>query len=223
LSGLPVVGDARRELAAALAEGRVIAVPGDGGYSLAFRISAGDAEAIVQARAASPAEGASLQMVVGRQVDAMALSPEWSREATQLTDRMWPGPLTVLVPAQHAASSLDRAEVSVVSIAMPTSRRLRALLVESGPLVVVALRHPDGRSIVTPEEVAARHAGNDIAIVVDGGRCDGPAPTVVDCTVSPPVVRHVGALPESYVDAALLMANRRRGWFSQRKRGDGGA
>ena len=59
-----------------------------------------------------------------------------------------------------------------------------------------------------------------IALVVDGGICRGPGPTVVDCTVSPPVVRRVGALPESYVDAAMMMGHRRRKWFGRRPNPD---
>jgi hypothetical protein len=56
-------------------------------------------------------------------------------------------------------------------------------------------------------------AGSGLALVLDGGRCEGPGPTVVDCRVSPPVVRRVGELPEAYVDAVLLMAARRRRRF----------
>ena len=63
--------------------------------------------------------------------------------------------------------------------------------------LVCALRRPDGAPIVDPAEVGARFTSTDVALIVDGGICRGLGPTVVDCTASPPVVRHVGALPET--------------------------
>ena len=42
-----------------------------------------------------------------------------------------------------------------------------------------------------------------LALVVDGGRCDGAPSTVADCTVSPPVCLREGAVPWEWVEAAL--------------------
>src|ERR1019366_1300686 len=99
---------------------------------------------------------------------------------------------------------------------MPAWRPLRVLCRQNGPLVVMALRRGGGGAVVTAEEVHAHFADEDVALVVDGGMRRGPGSTVVDCTLSPPKVLRVGALPESYVEAALLMGARRRGWFTGR-------
>ncbi len=61
---------------------------------------------------------------------------------------------------------------------------------------------------------------DDVSFVLDGGPRGGPSPTVVDCTQSPPRVQWVGALPESYVEAALLMGDRRRRWFTRKNADD---
>jgi tRNA A37 threonylcarbamoyladenosine synthetase subunit TsaC/SUA5/YrdC len=127
---------------------------------------------------------------------------------------MWPGPLTVRVPGRRDGLAPESGE-SVVHITMPARRALRALCREAGPLAVTPLLHADGQAILTLEEVRSRLAGSSVALVVDGGTCNAPRPTVVDCTVMPPTVRQVGALPESYVDAALMMGLRRRRWFSR--------
>jgi tRNA A37 threonylcarbamoyladenosine synthetase subunit TsaC/SUA5/YrdC len=84
------------------------------------------------------------------------------------------------------------------------------------------LRHADGSPIVTAEEVQAQLTTTDggVPFVLDGGFRRGPSTTVVDCTLSPPTVQRVGALPESYVEAALLMGARKRKWFT-RKSDDG--
>jgi L-threonylcarbamoyladenylate synthase len=215
VSGPRLIGPRKSDEAlAALADGQVIAVPGDGGYLLAARRGSDGSAAPLRARGHDATETGPLHVVVGRRDQAVALASVWTDETAHLTDRMWPGPLIVMVPARPGSGDGD----PVVSLAMPATRALRGLCRDGEPLTVCALRRPDGALVVDPAEVALRFSAAEVALIVDGGICRGPGPTVVDCTVSPPAVRHVGALPESYVDAALMMGNRRRKWFARRSR-----
>ena len=195
-----------RSVLAALDAGQVVAVPGDGAYQLVVLPAHCEAITALGRRGLQAVGGDPPMMVVGRQAQALELGPGWSKETSILTGRMWPGPLVVVVPVG----------ADVVSISMPASRPLRALSRATGPLVAVALRRADGEPMRDPDEVVAVFSGDDVAWVLDGGPCGGAGPTVVDCTRSPPQVRHVGALPEGYVDAALMMGNRRRTWFKRR-------
>lgn len=217
MTGPPLVGRRRpHDALAALAGGQVIAVPGDGGYLLAARHDHHDAVSRLRRLGPNPTESGPLPVLVGHREQAMALASVWTKETATLTDRMWPGPLTVIVPA-----ALHReGDPGVNLISMPATRALRALCRASAPLAVCALRRTDGTPIVDPAEVEIRCVGTDVALIIDGGVCRSAGPTVVDCTVSPPTVHHVGALPESYVDAALMMGNRRRRFFSRRTRPD---
>ena len=213
MTGPRLVGPRRPDEAlAALADGQVIAVAGDGGYLLAARPGPVGAAALQRARGSNSTESGPFDVVVGRRDQAVALASVWTKETGILTDRMWPGPLTVVVPARPGAGDGD----AVVRIAMPATRSLRALCRAGEPLLASALRRPDGTPIVDPAEVGARFSSADVALIVDGGICRSPGPTVVDCTASPPTVCHVGALPEHYVDAALMMGSRRRKWFGRR-------
>ena len=217
MTGPRLVGPRRSDEAlAALAADEVIAVPADGGYLLAARHDLRDAVARLGALGLKAVGPTPLQVVVGRREQAVALASVWTKETAILTDRMWPGPLTVMVPAVRRAGESD----SVVSITMPSTRALRLLCRESEPLMVCALQRPDGAPLVDPAEVEVRLTASDVALIVDGGVCRGPGLTVVDCRMSPPVVSHVGALPESYVDAALMMGNRRRRLFARRSKSD---
>jgi L-threonylcarbamoyladenylate synthase len=202
------------EVRAALADGQIVAVPFEGGYQLASGLSTArpDAFATVHAQGSSVASDDPVHVVVGRQAQASELVPMWSKEASLLTDRMWPGPLTVIVPA---AGSPDE----TVHLTMPSTRVVRMLCRDGGPLRVVALRRPDGRPVTTVAELSRQLADTEVGLILNGGTCDGPGPTVVDCTVSPPQVRRVGALPEAYVEATLMMAGRRK-WFSKRAEPD---
>jgi L-threonylcarbamoyladenylate synthase len=197
---------------AALADGRVIAVAGDGGYLLTARHGPDGAAALQRAGGSNSTASGPFDVVVGRRDQAIAVASLWTKQTGILTDRMWPGPLTVMVPARPGAADGD----AVVRITMPAARSPRALCRAGEPLLACALRRPDGTPVVDPAEVGARFTSADVALIVDGGICRGAGPTVVDCTVSPPTVCHVGALPEHFVDAALMMGLRRRKWFGRR-------
>jgi L-threonylcarbamoyladenylate synthase len=216
----PQVVRARRrgEVAAALEAGQAVALPGDDGYQLAVCHHHWAALTGLRGRSASDVGIAPLHMLVGRRAQAIQLTPEWSEETSTVTDRMWPGPLTIIVPASVGVDDpggTDTGE-AVMHLTMPAWRPLRALCRRSGPLAVVALRRADGEPLLCADEVGAHLTDQDVAFVLDGGPRRGPGPTVVDCTMSPPTVRHVGALPESYVEAALLMGRRRRSRFAKR-------
>jgi tRNA A37 threonylcarbamoyladenosine synthetase subunit TsaC/SUA5/YrdC len=196
----------------ALADGCVIAVLGGDVHHLAARRDRPDALTLLRALERGPAPSV-FEVVVGSRAQARALASVWPKGAECLTERMWPGPLTVIV-AIEAADALVPGDREL-HISMPKERLLRTLC-RDAPLAVCALRHADGSPMVDPDEVAARFTSRQIGLIVSGGTCAGPGPTIVDCTTSPPTVRHVGALPETFVDAALMMGNRRRHWFTRR-------
>jgi L-threonylcarbamoyladenylate synthase len=208
MTGPPVVTARQLEgVRGALDSGRPVAVPGDGGYQVAIRHDHGDA--LVRWRqGVSPIDDATIQIAVGRRDQVAQLTPRWDKEMSRLTDRMWPGPLTIILPSV--------AGDAVVHVTMPAWRPLRSLCRRSGPLAVIALHGADGEPLVTADEVCRQLTDEDVAFVVDGGPRRGPGSTLVDCTTSPPEVRRPGALPESYVEAALLMGVRRRSWLARR-------
>ena len=98
---------------------------------------------------------------------------------------------------------------------MPDGRALRKLCREQGPWRTVPLNFSEARQVAQAFDVA------DVAVVVDGGRRDGPPPTLVDATVSPIRVLREGALPASFIEGTMLMSARRR-WFSRAKRPEAG-
>jgi tRNA A37 threonylcarbamoyladenosine synthetase subunit TsaC/SUA5/YrdC len=198
----------KKEPLGAIEAGEVIALPSGGGYCVASALDSFDALVRLGALGSSSKVFPGYLMV-GLRSQAVDLASTWSPEAGLLTDRMWPGDLMVVVPARHDPVPFEES----ARITMPTVRALRALCREAGPLAVRPLLGSYGVPVIDPDEVVAWCANHDVALMVDGGICQGPGPTVVDCTVSPPAVRHVGSLPESYVDAALMMAFRRRRRF----------
>jgi len=202
MTDVPVLGfNQRAAVVAALRDGQLVAVPDVGGYALAVRTEPGDAP--TQLAAVCPAAPAAHCYLVGSDDQAHELVGSWSADTTQLMNRCWPGPVTIVL----AADGHDRP----VNVRMPRPRSLRQLVRDSGPWLVAPL------GLATPTEVqqwAEGLGGGAVACIVDGGRCIGPTASVVDATG--PTLRIVedGALPAAFIEGALMMAGRRR-WFKR--------
>jgi tRNA A37 threonylcarbamoyladenosine synthetase subunit TsaC/SUA5/YrdC len=205
MTGPPLVRAGAAALGDALNDGHVIAVPGVGGYQLAARRGA-PGVTILLALAAAAAGGHDVVpfVAIGRIAQAGDVTADWSEVIRRVAIRFWPGPLVLIVGDTDGS----------VRITMPPGRSLRVLCRRKGPLVMVAAHGADGRPLTDPERVRSAFDATEVALVVDGGTCEGPGPSVLDCRVAPPVVFEVGALPRTYIEAALIVGGRRR-WRSR--------
>jgi tRNA A37 threonylcarbamoyladenosine synthetase subunit TsaC/SUA5/YrdC len=233
-----LVGSGAAAVVEALVAGAIVAVPNVGGYSLVVRSDSLDGEARLVELAADP-DGP--HYAVGQIDDVQALTSGWTDELKTLLQRCWPGPLEVFLPSAgsgagdssgaegdasvglHAAPDDDVPHEAApddgapqygawaVVVGMPDGRALRRLCREHGPWRTVPLRFTE------PDEVVQAFHASDVAVVVDGGRREGPPPTVVDATLTPFRVLREGALPASFIEGTMLMSTRRK-LFSRHKR-----
>jgi tRNA A37 threonylcarbamoyladenosine synthetase subunit TsaC/SUA5/YrdC len=228
-----LVGSGSAAVVEALVAGAIVAVPHVGGYSLAVRSDSFDGEARLVELAADP-DGP--HYAVGQIDDVRALTSGWTDDLKTLLQRCWPGPLEVFLPSAgsgagdgaeagaegdapagvhglHAAPDDGAPEYGAwaVVVGMPDGRALRRLCREHGPWRTIPLRFTE------PGEVVQAFRATDVAVVVDGGRREGPPPTVVDATLTPIRVLREGALPASFIEGTMLMSTRRK-LFSRTKR-----
>jgi tRNA A37 threonylcarbamoyladenosine synthetase subunit TsaC/SUA5/YrdC len=192
-------------IASAFDAGELVAVPWVGGYCLAVREGVAPAEARLVALVTDP-EGP--HYAVGELAAARRLTSGWTAELDKLLERCWPGPLEVFLPRAGDPEDDDRQGAGTggwaAVMGMPESRAMRRLCREHGPWRTVPLVIDD------PADVVRAFDANDVALVVDGGSRAGLSPTVVDATVTPLRILRDGALPASFVEGAMAMANRRR-------------
>lgn len=211
----------RDRISAALVDDAVVAIPHFGGYRLAALLERGAAVRALITLATSLGDGEPPTCVIGGESQAPPLASEWDIGAQRLSERMWPGAVTIMVPASPELVGLAGDEDGTLRIAVASIRPVRALCDEVGPLLTFGLLDTHGEMVETPADVLLRCTDATVSMVVDGGRCGGLGPTVVDCTRTPPVVQREGKVPGSYVDAVLMMAAfKRRRWFSRRKSTD---
>jgi L-threonylcarbamoyladenylate synthase len=129
---------------------------------------------------------------VASTADAEALAHEWPEAARLLADRVWPGPLSLVVERAHHLPA--NGGPSTVAVRVPAHPVALALLKECGlPLAAPSANRSESISPTTAQHVI--RSLPDVPLVLDGGPCRfGIESTVVDVTVSPPRLLRPGAL-----------------------------
>jgi L-threonylcarbamoyladenylate synthase len=200
---LPDGPGARALAAEQLRAGRIVAIPTDTVYGMAAWMNLTDAiERLFAAKRRPPDKAVAVLLADVEQAWTLGVR---TPAAAALGERFWPGGLTLVLPVR-ADARLPRVLVAgapTVGVRVPDHEAPRALARVLGPLPTTSANvsgEPDARDAA---EIAGR-LGSAIALVVDGGPIHGgPASTVVDCSVDPPVIRRAGAIPPSAIAGAL--------------------
>lgn len=117
-------------------------------------------------------------------------------DAAALAAAFWPGPLTLIMPRHADVPAIVTAGLPNVAVRVPAHPVAHALLV----VAAVPVAAPSANRFSRPSPTTAAHVLADldtrVDLVLDGGATDiGVESTIVDCTVSPPVVRRAGGVP----------------------------
>jgi L-threonylcarbamoyladenylate synthase len=185
-----------------LDEGRVVAVPTDTVYGLAARIDRPAGLAAVFAAKDRPV-GLALPVLVGRWRQAREVASSWPRSASMLAARFWPGALTVVVPCDPGLGAHLGGDGTSVGLRRPRQKFVQALCRRAGPLATTSANRHGAAPCTTAAQVCDAFAATSVALVVDGGTCDGLPSTVVDCRVSPPECLREGSIAWSWIEASL--------------------
>ena len=125
-----------------------------------------------------------------------------------LTERFWPGGLTIIVEANNLLPQLT-AGGSTVGLRIPNQPILLKILQEFGSPIAITSANLSGKPATTSPEEFGKKLSSRIDYIVDDGKTPGPVPsTVYDISVSPPVVRRHGVIPANTLDKELMCYNR---------------
>jgi tRNA threonylcarbamoyl adenosine modification protein (Sua5/YciO/YrdC/YwlC family) len=186
------------EIVAVLERGGVVVLPTDTVYGLA-------------ALASSPAAVERVFTLKGRQADVpIAVLCASSEQALELAEpvvgadrvaaRFWPGPLTLVLP-RRAGLDLHLGEPDhTIGLRVPDHELVRAVAGRVGPIATTSANRHGAPTPPTAQEAGASLAGEP-DLVVDGGRLDAAASTVIDATTTPWT-----ALRSGPIDAAEVIA-----------------
>lgn len=184
-----------------LRSGNILAFPTDTVYGLAadpFNISA-----IIKLFEAKGREyNKAIAILVGNLDQVKLIAENFTAVAKKLTDRFWPGGLTVIVPKLKDIPDLLSAN-QTIGIRMPNHPVALELLTQFGPLATTSANLSGGQNPLNAAAVLAQ-LNHRIPLILDGGDCPGGIPsTVVDCTIEELHILRYGAVPEKDLHASL--------------------
>ncbi|HKV31861.1 MAG TPA: L-threonylcarbamoyladenylate synthase [Candidatus Dormibacteraeota bacterium] len=173
-----------------LRAGAVIAFPTDTLYGVGA--CASDAAAVARLYRAKrrPAEQPMVWLVTDRaQVERFAAV---SAAATELMDRYWPGPLTLVLPAR-----IPRAG-STIAVRAPDHEVALALLTSLGEPIASSSANPAGQPPPIDADQVIAGWDDELDLVLDGGPCRiGQPSTILDLSGATPRILRQGAIPSS--------------------------
>jgi len=188
--------------AAALRSGRLVVFPTETFYGLAALPSDARALALL-VRIKGREAGKAIPLVAATRavVERVAYLDE---PLAGLAARFWPGPLTLaLAPRQAPPAELLSARGSI-GVRVPGDERARDLALAAGGLVTSTSANWGGRPPCASAAELEPALLAEVALVLDGGRCPGGAPsTVVGVVQGRVVVFRQGALGLALLAEAL--------------------
>lgn len=135
---------------------------------------------------------------------ARSLAREWPREAEALATALWPGPLTLVVPAGPQIARAVLAGGDTVGLRMPAHPVALELIAAAGIPVAAPSANRSGSISPTDAEHVLDSLDGRIAAVLDGGPCEiGIESAVVDVSSGRPQILRPGVLGASRI-ATLL-------------------
>lgn len=182
----------------ALRDGLVVAIPTDTVYGVAVDPFIPGATSRLFEAKRRPRDVRLPVLVEG--VEQAERLVEIDDRARTLMARFWPGGLTIILRRLSGVDIVlgDDTGGPTVGVRCPDHAVPRQLCTEVGPLATTSANIHGQATPPTAEEVRAQF-GDALAVVVDGGRCEGSPSTVVDCTATRPALVREGTVPWSDV------------------------
>lgn len=185
-----------------LRRGLVVAVPTDTVYGLAASLEHPEAVATLFRVKRRPTSVA-LPVLVHDRAAIDALGVTWPENAARLSDRYWPGALTVVVPvdAQRANSV---GGVGSIGFRIPRDEVLLEVLAACGPLAVSSANEHGEPPCQSAEQVLSALGTNELlSAVLDDGVRQGAVSTVVEINDDSWRILRAGSISAEEIERAL--------------------
>jgi L-threonylcarbamoyladenylate synthase len=192
------------EAARLLRDGQLVAFPTETVYGLG-----GDATNDRAVAAIFEAKGRpQFNPLISHVLDAAAARKYvlWNDTAERLAARLWPGPLTLVLPRSPGSpiSLLATAGLDTVAIRAPSHPVAQALIRAADRPIAGPSANRSGAVSPTRAEHVAESLGERVPLILDGGPClVGVESTVLDLTTATPTLLRPGGATREAIEAAI--------------------
>jgi L-threonylcarbamoyladenylate synthase len=192
-----------RRAGEALAHGALVAIPTETVYGLganAFDLRA--VARVFEAKARPSFDPLIVHIADLAQAEVVAASiPALARA---LMERLWPGPLTLILPKRAEVPDLVTSGLASVALRFPANAVAQAVIRAAGVPVAAPSANPFGYLSPTTAGHVAAMLGDRVDLILDGGPCRiGVESTVLDMTGERPVVLRPGGMPVETIEEVV--------------------
>jgi L-threonylcarbamoyladenylate synthase len=144
-------------------------------------------------------------------LDALAALADLSRlsgaareNLSALSEKFWPGPLTLILPKQKSVPDLATSGLPSVAVRFPAHPAAQRLIALSGGAVAAPSANPFGYLSPTRAEHVRRQLGEKVDLILDGGPAYvGIESTVLDLCAGRPRILRPGGTPKEAIEALI--------------------
>ncbi|KIL49756.1 L-threonylcarbamoyladenylate synthase [Jeotgalibacillus soli] len=192
------------EAAQWLRRGEVIAFPTETVYGLGADATSDEAVEKIFAAKGRPSDNPLIVHISSKE-QLTQLVTGITEEAEKLMERFWPGPLTIIFPKKQGVFSKKvTAGLETVGIRMPSHPVALQIISASGLPIAAPSANRSGKPSPTTADHVMEDLNGRIAGLVDGGETGvGVESTVVDCSVTPPMVLRPGGVTMEEIRACI--------------------
>ena len=132
------------------------------------------------------------------------LTPVKPEDVEVLTEKFWPGPLTVILPKKPQVPDVATGGLATVAVRMPDDPIAMRFIGLSGRPVAAPSANISGRPSPTKGEHVIRDLSGKVDVIIKGGDCKvGIESTVLDLTGPVPVILRPGVITAEQLSEAL--------------------
>ena len=200
-----------------LKSGGLVAFPTETVYGLGGNAYDSTASARIYAAKGRPSDN-PLIVHISSFEEIYPLVKEVPKDAKKLAESFWPGPLTMILEKSEAVPKETTGGLDTVAVRMPSHPIANRLIKNAGIPIAAPSANASGRPSTTKAEHVIEDLDGKIDMIIDGGSSDiGLESTIVDLTVSPPLILRPGyityemlksILPDIEYDPAVLKRER---------------
>ena len=181
-----------QQAAEILRGGGVVAYPTDTLYALA--VDPRNAAAVAHLFALKGRDAGKASPLIAASLDQAQLAVDFNEPARRLAARFWPGPLSLVLPANKSLCRAVLAGACTAAIRVPNHPVARALALALGYCITATSANVSGHTpACAPGNIDAEVLAR-VDLVIDGTCPGGEPSTIVDLTSEPPALVRSGAV-----------------------------
>ena len=141
---------------------------------------------------------------LSRVVDMAALDKKAKERLSILSEKLWPGPLTLVLPKRAELPSLATAGLGTAAVRFPSHEAAQKLIRYAGCPVAAPSANRFGCLSPTRAEHVTAQLGERIDFIIDGGRTRvGVESTVLDLSGEKPRILRPGGTPREEIEELI--------------------